>query len=214
GGFSRYATDVQWHVPHFEKMLYDNGQLLSLYSHAYQVTKDPIYKRIVYETIEFANRELLSPEGGFYSSLDADSEGKEGRFYVWTEQEIKDMLGKDAGIYLHYYGITSNGNWEEKKNIPDINFGSKENFIDQYLSVPDLDVKLKEMNKILLAEREKRTRPATDDKVLTSWNALMSIGLLDAYRAFGEEAFFATAKKNIDFLLKNVCANDGSLYRN
>ena len=175
-------------------MLYDNGQLLSLYSHAYQVTKDPIYKRIVYETIEFANRELLSHEGGFYSSLDADSEGEEGKFYVWTEQEIKDMLGKDAGIYLHYYGITSNGNWEEKKNIPDINFGSKENFIDQHLSVPELDVKLKEMNKILQKERNAQACQMIGT-YLECTNVYCLLDLIVLWRG----GFFCNSKKNMIF---------------
>ncbi|MEP7251973.1 MAG: thioredoxin domain-containing protein, partial [Ginsengibacter sp.] len=124
GGFSRYATDTKWHVPHFEKMLYDNAQLVSLYSHAFQLTKNPLYKRIVYETLTFVNRELTSPEGGFYSSLDADSEGEEGKFYVWTEDEIKDILQADAPLFIEYFGISKQGNWEHDKNIPDLNFGN------------------------------------------------------------------------------------------
>jgi hypothetical protein len=124
GGFSRYATDEKWHVPHFEKMLYDNAQLVSLYSHAFQLTKNPLYQRIVYETLDFINRELTSPEMGFYSSLDADSEGEEGKFYVWSEKEIRDILDNNADFYMEYYGITNAGNWEHQKNIPDINMGN------------------------------------------------------------------------------------------
>ena len=109
GGFSRYATDANWHAPHFEKMLYDNAQLVSLYSHAFQLTKNPLYKKIVYETIAFVKRELTSAEGGFFSSLDADSEGEEGKFYVWSENEIKDILGSDAAIFSDYFGISNQG---------------------------------------------------------------------------------------------------------
>ncbi|MEO9209947.1 MAG: thioredoxin domain-containing protein, partial [Ginsengibacter sp.] len=123
GGFSRYATDTKWHAPHFEKMLYDNGQLVSLYSQAFQLTKNPLYQKVVNETLEFVARELTTEEGGFYASLDADSEKEEGKFYVWTSKEIKDILGEDAEWYCDYYGITQEGNWELGKNIPDINYG-------------------------------------------------------------------------------------------
>ncbi|MEO6681671.1 MAG: thioredoxin domain-containing protein [Ginsengibacter sp.] len=214
GGFSRYATDTQWHVPHFEKMLYDNAQLVSLYSHAYQVLKDPEYKRIVYETVEFISRELTHPQGGFYSSLDADSEGEEGKFYVWTLKEIQDALGDDAEIFINWYGITSRGNWEEQKNIPDVNYGDKDAVKEFKLSDEELQNRLKKMNAILLSEREKRIRPATDDKILTSWNCLMITGLIDAYKAFNEPSFFVTAKSTLDFLLKNIHNEDGSVYRN
>ena len=126
GGFSRYATDSKWHAPHFEKMLYDNGQLVSLYSHAFQLTQDPLYKKIVYGTLEFVDRELCSPEGGYYASLDADSEGEEGKYYVWSEKEIKEILQDDASLFIDHYGITATGNWEHNKNIPDINYGEKD----------------------------------------------------------------------------------------
>ena len=213
GGFSRYATDPEWHVPHFEKMLYDNGQLVSLYSRAYQVTGNEKYKRVVYETIAFISRELTSGEGGFYSSLDADSEGEEGKFYVWSDTEIDKVLKEEAAFYKDYYGIKSNGNWEFQKNIPDINMGSSAGE-NSSLQPNELYDKLDRMSKKLLAEREKRIRPATDDKILTSWNALMAMGLIEAYKAFGEESFFKTAKKNIDFLIANVCNEDDSVYRN
>jgi hypothetical protein len=213
GGFSRYATDEKWHVPHFEKMLYDNAQLVSLYSHAFQLTKNPLYQRIVYETLDFINRELTSPEMGFYSSLDADSEGEEGKFYVWSEKEIRDILDNDADFYMEYYGITNAGNWEHQKNIPDINMGnySKLSTDDK---TQETHQKINSLNKILLKERDKRVRPATDDKILTSWNALMAKGFIDAYKAFGEELFLETAQKNLDFLLNNVMNEDYSLMRN
>ncbi len=214
GGFSRYATDANWHAPHFEKMLYDNAQLVSLYSHAFQVTKNPLYKRIVYETIAFVKRELMSPEGGFYSSLDADSEGEEGKFYVWSEDEIKDILGDDAGIFSDYFGIKSKGNWEPNKNIPDINEGEK-NLEKKYnLSESQLQTKIGELKLKVLKAREKRIRPHTDDKILTSWNALMAKGLIDAYLVFGENDFLQMAQANIDFLLKNICTSENTLYRN
>jgi len=212
GGFSRYATDAKWHAPHFEKMLYDNGQLVSLYSNAYKVTKSELYKKVVYETLEFVERELTSPEGGFYSALDADSEGEEGKYYVWTKREVDDIVQEDATFYSEYYGITNSGNWEDQKNIPDVNYGDKELVKSYQLADKQISDKIKLLNKKLFNEREKRARPATDDKILTSWNALMTIGYLDAYKSFGEEKFLSSAKKNIDFLLKNVCTNN-SLFR-
>jgi len=209
GGFSRYATDVKWHVPHFEKMLYDNGQLVSLYSHAFKVTANPLYKKVVYETLQFIDRELTSTEGGFYSSLDADSEGEEGKYYTWTQKEIKEILKDDAAFYSDYFGITEEGNWEENKNIPDVNSGKKDFTVNEQITQ-----KLVSLNKKLFEEREKRIRPATDDKILTSWNSLMAKGFIVAYQTFGEESFLRSAKRNIDFLLKNICTEDNSLFRN
>ena len=214
GGFSRYATDSLWHAPHFEKMLYDNAQLVSLYSHAFQLTGNPLYKKIVYETIDFAKRELTSPEGGFYSSLDADSEGKEGKFYVWKKEEIQQILGKDASLFDDYFGITERGNWESGENIPDRNMGEKDLEKKYNLTNEELNQKIDSLKSIVFEQRKKRVRPNTDDKILTSWNALMAKGLIDAYRAFGDKSFLSLAQKNIDFLLKNVQTKDGGLYRN
>ena len=214
GGFSRYATDPNWHAPHFEKMLYDNAQLVSLYSHAFQLTKNPLYKKIVYETIAFVKRELTSSEGGFYSSLDADSEGEEGKFYVWSKNGIKEILGSDAEIFSDYFGITGKGNWESNKNIPDIIEGEK-NIEKKYnLSVDQLQNKIDKLKFKVLQAREKRIRPHTDDKILTSWNALMTKGLLDAYEAFDEKDFLQMAEANIDFLLKNISTKENALFRN
>ncbi|MGH2649227.1 MAG: thioredoxin domain-containing protein, partial [Ginsengibacter sp.] len=214
GGFSRYATDSNWHAPHFEKMLYDNAQLVSLYSHAFQLTKNPLYKRIVYEAIAFVKRELTSPEGGFYSSLDADSEGEEGKFYVWSQDEIKEILGSDAEFFCDYFGIVAKGNWEPNKNIPDILEGDK-NIEKKYnLTGDELQHKIEELKLKVFNAREKRIRPHTDDKILTSWNALMTNGLIDAYEAFGEKDFLQMADTNIDFLLKNISTKEYALYRN
>ena len=209
GGFSRYATDSKWHAPHFEKMLYDNAQLVSLYSQAFQVTQNPLYKKVVYETLDFVQRELTSPEGGFYSSLDADSQGEEGKYYVWTEEQIKKILQDDAPLFLDHYGIIPEGNWEEGKNIPDVNLG-----INKLPVTNEISQKLNFLNKRLLTEREKRIRPLTDDKILTSWNALMAKGYIDAYKAFEEDSFLISAKRNVDFLLNGITTSKNSLYRN
>jgi len=214
GGFSRYATDSRWHVPHFEKMLYDNAQLVSLYSHAFQVNQHPLYKKVVNETLEFVNRELTSAEGGFYSSLDADSEGEEGKFYVWSKNEIEEILREDAALYIDYYGITLPGNWEHHKNIPDANYGDIELVKTYNLSEPEILENISSSNKKLFSAREKRICPGTDDKILTSWNALMAKGFIDAYKAFGEEKFMDAARRNIDFLLKNIYSDNHSLFRN
>src|SRR5665213_4263343 len=179
GGFSRYATDSLWHTPHFEKMLYDNAQLVSLYSHAFQVTENPLYKRIVYETVGFVKRELTSSKGGFYSSLDADSEGKEGKFYVWTKDEIRNILGNNADLFDEYFGITEKGNWETGENIPDINMGEKDLEKKYNLTHDALLQKIDSLKKLVFEKRKERVRPGTDDKILTSWNALMAKGLID-----------------------------------
>ena len=214
GGFSRYATDPSWHAPHFEKMLYDNAQLISLYSHAFQVTKNPLYKRIVYETIGFIQRELTSPSGGFYSSLDADSEGMEGKYYVWRTSEINDILGKDAALFNDYFGVTDQGNWENGENILDINSGSEHLQNKYQLTNEQLTEKINSLKHILFQKRNERVRPATDDKILTSWNALMIKALADAYRVFADEDFLKMAKTNLDFLLNNIVLKNGGIYRN
>lgn len=214
GGFARYSTDAVWKVPHFEKMLYDNAQLTSLYASAYQLTKDPLYKNVVYETLEFIGRQLTSPEGGFYSSLDADSDGEEGRFYVWTKDEIKKILGDDAALAIDYFNVTEKGNWEGGKNI--LYQSGDDNTIAKKFNITSLELskRITGVKKILLAERAKRIRPGLDDKILTEWNALMIKGYTDAYRVFGEQRFLDAALKNAAFILKNAQSNDNRLNRN
>lgn len=214
GGFSRYSTDSDWHVPHFEKMLYDNAQLISLYSNAYRANPESKYRRTVTETINFVLRELTSPHGGFFSALDADSEGVEGKYYIWNEKEIKNILREDADLYVRYYGITTNGNWEHLKNIPDRNLGDPTLAEEMNLFQDQLADRIDKLNQKLFIERRKRVAPATDDKILTSWNALMIIGLVDAYKAFGNENYYREAKVHLDFLLKNLNTKDQLLFRN
>ncbi|MGI8892183.1 MAG: thioredoxin domain-containing protein [Bacteroidia bacterium] len=215
GGFARYSVDKIWLVPHFEKMLYDNGQLISLYSNAYKITGSELYKEIVYETIEFIERELTSPQGGFYSALNADSEGEEGKFYVWNYDEFVSLFNDEEGKLLaEFYNIKKEGNWEHGKNIPHITV-PKEGFISWHkLNEGEFEQLLKISKQKLLAKREERVRPSTDDKILTSWNALVLSGLINAYTAFGENKFMDLAIKNANFLLQNMMNDDGSLFRN
>ena len=216
GGFSRYSTDDHWLVPHFEKMLYDNGQLVSLYAHAYQLTKDPKYKAIIDGTLAFVERELMDKKGGFYSSLDADSDGEEGKFYVWTENEIKNIIGDEtqSKIFEDYFNIKKAGNWEHGKNILHIT-KSAEKVAKKYNISIDEFHKIINTNKAkLFAERAKRVRPGLDNKVLTSWNALMLSGYVDAYKALGEEKHLQTALKNANFLVDNMIKKDFRLDRN
>ena len=217
GGFSRYSTDGKWHVPHFEKMLYDNGQLVSLYADAYLATKDPWYKTVVYETLDFVKRELTNEEGAFYSSLDADSktaagELEEGVFYIWNKEELQTLLGDDYKLFSDYYNVNAYGLWEKGnfvliKKDTDSDF-CKNNDID----IETLNSKISSWKSTLLEYREKRSRPRLDDKTLTSWNAIMLKGYLDAYRAFGEKEFLDIALKNANFIKKQQLKKDNSLF--
>lgn len=212
GGFARYSTDAIWKVPHFEKMLYDNSQIVSLYSEAYQLSKDPLYKKVVYESLAFVEAELLDESGGFYSSLDADSEGEEGKFYVWTEEEIDELLGEDAAYFKALYNVKTKGNWEGK-NILYITNPLSEVAASFSMNESDFANNIEASKKKLLAERNKRERPGLDDKVLCSWNALMLMGYLDAYRVFGDENFFDKALKNAHFLKEHMIRKDGGVDR-
>jgi uncharacterized protein YyaL (SSP411 family) len=214
GGFARYATDGQWQIPHFEKMLYDNGQLVSLYAHGFQLTGNPLYRQVLEETLQFVERELTSPEGGFYASLNADSEGEEGKFYVWTEREIQALLGKDAPVIQAYYGITTPGNWEEGKNILGYDPVGQARALDMAGGAEALRTLLARSRETLFRARGGRIRPSTDHKILTSWNALMLKGYVDAYRALGRPEYLAAALKNGQFLRSRMQRPEGGLWRN
>ncbi|MCB0463597.1 MAG: thioredoxin domain-containing protein [Flavobacteriaceae bacterium] len=219
GGFSRYSVDDKWHVPHFEKMLYDNAQLVSLYSDAYIITKNPLYKEVVFETLEFVKRELTDANGTFYSSLDADSttlsgELEEGAFYVWTETELKKILGEDFQLFANYYNINDYGLWEHNNYVL-IRSDSDQVFNKKYdISIEDITKKKTAWKKLLLKERAKRNRPRLDDKVLTSWNALMLKAYVDAYRVFNNDEYLEAAIKNAEFILSTQIKEDGGLYHN
>ena len=206
GGFSRYSVDGEWFAPHFEKMLYDNAQLMSLYAEAYAVTKDQHFKNTVNETVEWLTREMMHPEGGFYSALDADSEGVEGKFYTWTWEELTNALPKNS-ITREYYGAIQEGNWEHGRNIL-IRTEIDEHSMRGY----DFEKQINIDKKQLLEERSKRIRPGLDDKVLTGWNAMMIKGLVDAYKAFDDPMYLDLALKNISFIEKYLM-NDGKVYR-
>lgn len=213
GGFARYSTDEVWKVPHFEKMLYDNAQLVSLYSNAYKVTKNPLYKKIVYETLEFVQRELTDSSGGFYSSLDADSEDVEGKYYIWDKSQVDELLQESSEVFCDYYNISSVGNWEGG-NILFITKNREEIASEYKITIEQLDGIINDSSKILLQERENRSRPGLDDKILTSWNALMMKGFTDAYNTFGDEVFLSAAIRNANFISEKMMDVDGRLNRN
>lgn len=212
GGFARYSTDENWKVPHFEKMLYDNGQLIGTYSRGYQKYKKEDFRKVVYETAWFIERELMSDEGAFYSSLDADSEGEEGKYYVWTSGELKDALNEDWELFSIYFNINEKGFWEQGnyillRDMSDEDFAARND-----LTINELNDKVKNWKNILLQKRNERVRPALDDKTLTSWNALVIQGLTEAYKAFADDYFKNLALKNAQFIKQNMTASDGKLY--
>lgn len=205
GGFARYSVDGEWFAPHFEKMLYDNAQLMTLYSEAYTISKDETFKTVVYETYEWLLREMTSTSHGFFSALDADSEGVEGKYYIWDYNELTSHIVPEyAELFADYFEILPGGNWEREENIlkktDDLERLSKKYSITK----EQFDSLLKSVKRKLLKVREKRIKPGLDDKILTAWNAMMIIGLLDAYHAFAEPAFLGIAILNIQFLEKNL----------
>jgi len=220
GGFSRYSTDKKWHIPHFEKMLYDNAQLVSLYSKAYQITKNDLYKTIVIETLEFIDRELTEANGAFYSSIDADSKTEkntleEGVFYRWTKEELKQTLKDDYSLFSSYYNINAIGRWENNDYYVLFKTETNKEFANSNsLSISNLDDKVSLWKKKLFDERAKRERPRTDHKVLTSWNGLMIRAYLDAYKVIGNKDYLDMALKNAKFIKENQLRNDGGLYHN
>jgi uncharacterized protein YyaL (SSP411 family) len=212
GGFSRYSVDKFWKAPHFEKMLYDNGQLVSLYAQGYLKFKNPIYKEIVFESLDFVERELLDKTGAFYSALDADSEGEEGKFYVWSEDELQTIIKNSYNIFKDYYNINSSGLWEHGNYIL-LRNNSKLEIAQKYnISINVLEGEIFEWKKTLMKARDKRIRPGLDDKSLTSWNALMLKGYVDAYMAFEDKNHLDIALKNANFIADIQLNNDGKLW--
>ncbi|MEW6240656.1 MAG: thioredoxin domain-containing protein, partial [Chloroflexota bacterium] len=227
GGFARYSTDNFWRVPHFEKMLYDNAQLARAYLHAWQITGDAFYRRVAEETLDFVAREMTHPDGGFYSSLDADSEGEEGKFYVWTADELRAALDSAYDFFAAAYGVTERGNWEGRtvlqRALDDSTLAARFK-----IDVEAVPVELAECHSRLLAARGGRVRPATDDKVLTAWNGLMLGTFAEAARVLtsdnaGEEiasvaslsrndTYYKLATRNVEFLLTALRPN-GQLRR-
>ena len=211
GGFARYSTDNQWLVPHFEKMLYDNALLARAYLHAWQITGEHHYQKICQETLNFVSREMTHPDGGFYSSLDADSEGVKGKFYVWTQNEIHEILGEESEFFEAAYKITASGNWEEniilQRAVDDQPLAARFSLDPKLVSA-----KLASTHAKLLDARSKRTRPGTDDKVLTEWNGLMLIVFAEAARVFDNTNYLQMATRNANFLLTALRPN-GQLRR-
>ena len=210
GGFARYSVDGQWHVPHFEKMLYDNAQLISLYSEAYQQQPNILYKTVVEESIAWACREMMANNAGFYSALDADSEGVEGKFYTFDYDEFA-ILGDDADLIRQYYNISKSGNWtEEQTNIPYVRQEDNHLVAEAGYSEEEWSEYLREINGKLLQYRAGRIRPGLDNKQLTAWNALMLKGLVDAYRTFDRSDYLHTAK-GIAHFIEQECTAEGTL---
>jgi hypothetical protein len=219
GGFSRYSVDDKWHIPHFEKMLYDNAQLISLYSDAYKLTKNRLYKNVVYETIGFINSELKDSSGGYYSSLDADSKTdenvlEEGAFYVWTKEELIKVLKEKFTLFSDYYNINEFGYWEDNKYVLIRNQKGVEIASKYDISEDELNQLIQSCKSDLIKVRNKRIKPRLDDKILSSWNGLMIKGFADSYKAFNEPDFLDAAVKNGEFIVKNLLQKDGQLLRN
>ncbi len=214
GGFARYSVDMLWKVPHFEKMLYDNAQLISLYSKAYQHYPKELYKRTVYQTADWLKREMLTPENSFYSAIDADSEGVEGKFYVWTEEELQSILGDDYSWVKDFYAVNGKGYWEDGNYIL-LRDQSDEDFAHHMQwDLSELEHKIAKINTLLRNKRDLRIRPGLDNKSLTSWNAMLIKGLVDAYFAFEEEEFLDLALKTSQWILDYQLTADRKLNRN
>ena len=212
GGFHRYATDAAWRVPHFEKMLYDNAQLARVYLHLWQVTGDPEFRRVVEETLDYVLREMTDPTGGFYSTQDADSEGHEGKFFVWTAADIDAALGAEAGLFKEAYGVTPRGNFEGHSILfvaaaPD-ELATRHSF-------PEAEVRrrLDTARHSLFALRARRVAPGRDDKVLAAWNGLMLAAMAEAAQVFGRDDYRQAARANGDFILSRLRGADGALLR-
>lgn len=218
GGFSRYSVDMKWHVPHFEKMLYDNGQLLSLYANAYKRTKNPFYQEVIEKTITFLQTNLDNNEGGFYSALDADSLNEnnvleEGAFYVWKKSELQILIKEDFEIFSTVFNINQFGHWEHSNYVL-IQSESLEEIATSFkISTSELYQKKKNWEQILFIERQKRNPPRLDDKCLTSWNALTLTGFVDSFKALQNPLYLDLALKNAHFISEKLWSPDGNLFR-
>jgi uncharacterized protein YyaL (SSP411 family) len=212
GGFHRYSVDARWLVPHFEKMLYDNAQLSRVYLHAWQLTGEPFYRHIAEEIYDYILREMADAEGGFYSATDADSEGEEGRFFVWDQAELEALLGADAEIALEYWGVTAGGNFEGH-NILYVPLADSAVAARLGLTADALRAKLAAIKDTLYAARAQRVAPGLDDKIVTAWNGLMLASLAEAARVLGREDYRAAAVRAGEFVLRALVAPDGGLFR-
>src|SRR5690606_10510782 len=213
GGFHRYSVDAIWLVPHFEKMLYDNAQLSRVYLHAWQITRDPFFRRIAEEIYDYILREMTSPEGGFYSATDADSEGEEGKFFVWYQEELYDLLGEDDGkIAVEYWGVTPGGNFEGANilHVPNDDAVAADRL---NISEEELHSRLAAIRDKLYAARTQRVHPGLDDKILTAWNGLMLASLAEAARVLERDDYREAAVRCGDFLLRELRTDTGRLLR-
>jgi uncharacterized protein YyaL (SSP411 family) len=214
GGFSRYSVDAAWRVPHFEKMLYDNAQLISLYAQAFTATRQDDYKKVVEESVAFIDRELTSADGLFLASIDADSDGTEGAFYAWTQDEIRKYLGDDCGLFLEYYSCRENGNWEHQLNVLSKSVCDEEIAVKYGLTADQVSSYLDVNKNQLFTVRSNRNRPATDDKILTCWNALMISALTDSARALNKPVWLEKAVTVATWYRENLISRNGKLWRN
>jgi uncharacterized protein YyaL (SSP411 family) len=218
GGFSRYSVDMKWHVPHFEKMLYDNGQLVTLYANAYKLTKNNHYKKVIEKTLNFVEKEWLTPEGSFYSALDADSLNQknhleEGAFYVWTKPELQAILQEDFELFSEVFNVNKFGFWEHENYVLIQNQTLEQIAKQHNISLETLEQKKKSWEQLLYLEREKRNKPRLDDKCLTSWNAIMLKGFVEAYKALNNKKYLEIALQNANFIQKNLWSSNGNLFR-
>ena len=213
GGFARYSVDAHWLVPHFEKMLYDNALLARVYLYAYQATGKGSYRRVAEEILEYIIRDMTDRTGGFYSAEDADSEGEEGKFYVWTKQEVTEILGEpDAELFCDYYDITNQGNFEHGKSILNTPVKIEELAREKGIPAEELSRRIESARKRLFYEREKRVRPGRDEKILAAWNGLMLTAFAEAANILGRDDYRAVAVKNAEFLLESLM-RDGRVLR-
>ncbi|NNK74928.1 MAG: thioredoxin domain-containing protein [Maribacter sp.] len=210
GGFYRYSTDSQWNIPHFEKMLYDNAQLISLYSKAYTLFNNPVYKQIALETIAFLQKEMKNKEGGYFAAIDADSEGEEGKYYVWTDEELKRHIDKEYDLFTAYYSTASSKKMEGDKIVLRKNRDDETFAKEHQLSLSRLSELKGIWRTSLLEARKERVKPRIDDKIIVSWNALLINGYVDAFKAFGDQKFLDEAKV-IYNTIKEAAYNDNQL---